>query len=107
MDLPNLVFNVHIYCGARSPVTGNPTNVAACAQQDGAFAGQTGRGPPGRWPRRDQPGARPGSSPSSARRAARRSSRPSRLTLDAEQVGWAYWSWKYYGDPTGSAPSRS
>ena len=34
MDLPNLVFNVHIYCGARSPVTGNPTNVAACAAQD-------------------------------------------------------------------------
>ena len=31
MDLPNLVFNVHIYCGARSPVTGNPTNVDACA----------------------------------------------------------------------------
>ena len=34
MDLPNLVFNVHIYCGARSPVTGNPTNVALCAAQD-------------------------------------------------------------------------
>ena len=34
MDLPNLVFNVHIYCGARSPVTGNPTNVAACADQE-------------------------------------------------------------------------
>ena len=23
--------------------------------------------------------------------------------MDAQQVGWAYWSWKYYGDPTGSA----
>ena len=23
--------------------------------------------------------------------------------MDARQVGWAYWSWKYYGDPTGSA----
>ena len=23
--------------------------------------------------------------------------------LDAHQVGWIYWSWKYYGDPTGSA----
>jgi endoglycosylceramidase len=23
--------------------------------------------------------------------------------LDTEQVGWIYWSWKYYGDPTGSA----
>ena len=34
MDLRNLVYNVHIYCGARSPVTGNPTNVTACAAQD-------------------------------------------------------------------------
>jgi endoglycosylceramidase len=23
--------------------------------------------------------------------------------LDSDQVGWIYWSWKYYGDPTGSA----
>jgi len=23
--------------------------------------------------------------------------------MDAQQVGWAYWSWRYYGDPTGSA----
>ena len=29
MDLRNLVYNVHLYCGARSPVTGNPTNVCA------------------------------------------------------------------------------
>jgi endoglycosylceramidase len=23
--------------------------------------------------------------------------------MDAQKVGWIYWSWKYYGDPTGSA----
>ena len=40
MDLPNLVFNVHIYCGARSPVTGNPTNIVACAVQDAPVAGK-------------------------------------------------------------------
>ena len=22
--------------------------------------------------------------------------------MDAQQVGWAYWAWKYYADPTGS-----
>ena len=22
--------------------------------------------------------------------------------MDAQQVGWVYWAWKYYGDPTGS-----
>ena len=26
---------------------------------------------------------------------------------DAHHVGWTYWGWKYYGDPTGSAGSRS
>ena len=40
MNLPNLVFNVHIYCGARSPVTGNPTNVVACAFQDARSLGK-------------------------------------------------------------------
>ena len=41
MNLPDLVFNVHIYCGARSPVTGNPTNVAACASRTRArWAGE-------------------------------------------------------------------
>ena len=34
MDLRTLVFNVHVYCGARSPVTGNPTDVEACADQE-------------------------------------------------------------------------
>ena len=34
MDLPNLVFNVHIYCGARSPVTGNPTERGALRRQE-------------------------------------------------------------------------
>jgi endoglycosylceramidase len=23
--------------------------------------------------------------------------------FDADKVGWIYWAWKYYGDPTGSA----
>ena len=23
--------------------------------------------------------------------------------MDAQKVGWIYWAWKYYGDPTGSA----
>ena len=24
------------------------------------------------------------------------------ISMDAQQVGWVYWAWKYYGDPTGS-----
>ena len=34
MPFPNLVFNVHIYCGQRSGKTGNPTDIAACAAQE-------------------------------------------------------------------------
>ena len=34
MNLRNLVFNVHVYCGARSPLTGNPTDLTSCADQE-------------------------------------------------------------------------
>ena len=40
MNLRHLVFNVHIYCGARSPVTGNPTDVAVCARQEARSLGK-------------------------------------------------------------------
>jgi endoglycosylceramidase len=102
MNLPNLVYNVHVYCGARSPVTGNPTNADACAHQEMhsidvraedrlEMASVTQRAGPAWFV--SEFGA---------------SSNPALLAavtakLDAEQVGWAYWAWRYYGDPTGSA----
>jgi endoglycosylceramidase len=101
MNLRNLVYNVHIYCGARSPVTGNPTDLALCAAQDAHSLGvrsedrsEMASGP--------QPGGPAwlvtefGATKSSALLAM--------ITdrMDAQQVGWAYWAWKYYGDPTGS-----
>jgi endoglycosylceramidase len=102
MNLPNLVFNVHIYCGVRSPVTGNPTNVTACAQQDTGSLIRRGADRPAMASAR-QPGG-----PAWFVSEFGATSNPSLLTsitaaLDAEQVGWAYWAWKYYGDPTGSA----
>ena len=102
MDLPNLVFNVHVYCGARSPVTGNPTTSTglrrAGAHSLGVRAADRPEmaSPPSR-------ADRPGWSPSSGRPARRRCSGPSRRRSTPRQVGWIYWSWKYYGDPTGSA----
>jgi endoglycosylceramidase len=102
MDLPNLVFNVHVYCGARSPVTGNPTNLLACAEQEVhslevRAVDRTEMASP------TQPGG-----PAWLVTEFGATSSPSLLgaitsQLDAEQVGWIYWSWKYYGDPTGSA----
>ena len=47
MNLRNLVFNVHVYCGARSPVTGDPTDPALCAAQDAHSLAGADRGPRG------------------------------------------------------------
>jgi endoglycosylceramidase len=102
MNFPNLVFNVHIYCGARSPVTGNPTNVVACAAQDTRslihreedrplMASQAQPGGPAWFV--SEFGAT--SSPSLVESFTSQA--------DARLVGWAYWSWKYYQDPTGSS----
>jgi endoglycosylceramidase len=102
MSLPNLVFNVHVYCSYRSGLTGNPTDTAACASQ----------------------GMRTLTKRSASRSELASRSQPNgpawfvsefgatsnvtllgRLTAQADRtlVGWTYWSWKYYGDPTGSA----
>jgi endoglycosylceramidase len=102
MDLPDLVFNVHIYCGARSPVTGNPTDLLACAEQDVHSLGVRAADRP-QMASPAQPGGPAwlvtefGATSSPALLAAVTSQ------LDANQVGWIYWSWKYYDDPTGSA----
>ncbi len=102
MNLPNLVFNVHIYCGARSPVTGNPTNLAACAFQDARSLGRRAA---------DRPAMASGRQPGGPAwfvtefGATSSGALLSRITadMDARQVGWTYWAWKFYGDPTGSA----
>ena len=101
MNLHNLVFNVHIYCTDRSPVTGNPNNVAGCARQDARSLGRRSE---------DRPemasGAQPGG-PAWFVSEFGATSSPGLLAsittnLDARQLGWTYWDWKYYADPTGS-----
>ena len=102
MDLPNLVYNVHVYCGARSPVTGNPTNILACAAQEEHSLGVRAS---------DRAGMASAVQPNGPAWMVTEfgaSSDPELLTpvtaaLDARQVSWIYWAWKFYGDPTGSA----
>jgi len=102
MDFPNLVYNVHVYCGARSPVTGNPTDVDACAdQEEHALAVRQSDLPA--MASSAQPGG-----PAWMVTEFGASSDPHLLSslttaLAARQVSWIYWAWKYYGDPTGSA----
>ncbi len=102
MDLRNLVYNVHIYCGARSPITGNPTDVESCAAQE-----------------RHSISVRASDRPLLASAAQRHgpawmvtefgatSNAPLLADVtaqfDADRVGWIYWAWRYYADPTGSA----
>lgn len=102
MDLPDLVYNVHIYCGARSPVTGNPTDTAACAAQDVHSLEVRASDRPEMASAAQATGpawfvSEFGASSDSALLA------PITAAMDAEQVGWVYWAWRYYGDPTGSA----
>jgi endoglycosylceramidase len=102
LRLHNLVYNVHLYCGARSPVTGNPTNVPLCSDQERHSLAV-------RYEDRPEMSSRvqPGGPAWLVTEFGASSSVPllANVTaaLDAHQVGWIYWSWKYYGDPTGSA----
>jgi endoglycosylceramidase len=102
MNYPRLVFSFHSYCGARSPVTGDPTDVSACfAQIDTALGRRVGERALMSTP--DQPGGPPlmlgefgatGSSELLAREVH---------DTDNLLLNWTYWQWKYYNDPTGSS----
>ncbi len=102
MTFPRLVFNVHSYCESRSPVTGDPTSVDACSGQILASLLRRSRDRP-QLTSRAQPGG-----PAWFLSEFGASSDPNLLeqvtdTTDLLQLGWAYWSWKYYYDPTGSS----
>ena len=102
MNFPNLVFNIHVYCGARSPVTGNPTNVDACADQDErSLARRQADRPAMASPA--QPGGPAWMVTEFGASSDPRLLAPLTTALDARQVSWIYWAWRYYGDPTGSA----
>ena len=102
MPFANLVFNVHVYCGHRSGKTGNPTDIAACANQEQRSFRTRGED-------RTDLGttAQPGG-PAWFLSEFGATSNPAlldHLTAEADKslVGWTYWSWKFYADPTGSS----
>ncbi len=102
MSFPNLVYNVHVYCGARSRVTGNPTNLIACAAQE-THSLNVRAEDPHEMASPSQPGG-----PAWFVSEFGATSNPGLLTVITAQanlhlVGWAYWAWQYYADPTGSA----
>ena len=102
MNYPNLVLNFHDYCSFRSGVTGNPTNLSACvAQEESTFIRRSSEGPLVATP------AQPLGLPlfMSEFGATQSTALLQNLTRVADQslIGWSYWSWKYYDDPTGSS----
>jgi endoglycosylceramidase len=102
MGYPNLVFNFHAYCGYRSPVTGDPTNLDACANQERRTMQRRALERP------DIAGvAQPAGAALFMSEFGATASNPlmQRLTAvaDDERLGWIYWAWKFYDDPTGSA----
>ncbi len=101
MNFPNLVFNVHIYCSDRNPVTGNPTNLAACEAQEARALARRARDRP------DMASPAQPKGPAWFVSEFGATSNPALVgaftaLADHHLVGWAYWSWKYYDDPTGS-----
>ncbi len=101
MDFPNLVYNVHIYCGYRNPVTGNPTNVEACLRQEARALDRRMQDRAEMASRAQRSGPAWFVSEFGATSNATYL-RQAVALMDAHLVGWMYWSWKYYDDPTGS-----
>ncbi len=102
MNYPNLVLNFHDYCSFRSGVTGNPYNLAACvAQEESTFVRRSAEAPLVATP--SEPLGLPlFMSEFGATQSAELLQNLTRVA-DQSLIGWAYWSWKYYDDPTGSS----
>ncbi len=102
MPFPRLVFNFHVYCGARSPVTGDPTTLVACVNQELQSMSRLEQ-ERALLSSPEQPGGPPAFM--SEFGASQDPALIQQLTSAADQyaLGWAYWAWKYYDDPTGSS----
>ncbi len=102
MPFQRLVFNFHVYCGDRSPVTGNPTSLLKCLQSEETAASEqdvTRLSMSSRY-QSNGPGIFMSEFGATTSQAL--------AGFDTEwagldEIGWAYWAWKYYDDPTGSS----
>ena len=102
MPFRNLVYNVHAYCWDRNPVTGAPVEASECAanvvdQLEGRASERALLASP------EQPGGPPlflseFGATSSDTVLQGVTGETARL-----KIGWTYWAWQYYDDPTGSS----
>ncbi len=102
MPFQRLVFNFHVYCGDRSPVTGNPINLLNCLQSEETSASEQD------VTRLSMSSRYQSNGPAIFMSEFGATTSPALAGFDTEwagleEVGWAYWAWKYYDDPTGSS----
>jgi endoglycosylceramidase len=102
MPFQRLVFNFHVYCGDRSPVTGNPTDLLQCLQSEQTAASEQD------ITRLSMSSQYQSSGPAIFMSEFGATTSTALAGFDTEwaglnQVGWTYWAWKYYDDPTGSS----
>lgn len=102
MDFKGLVYNFHDYCGLRSGVTGNPTDLTACADQELRTMQRRSDERPDLATPKQPEGPAWFMSEFGATTSNALMDRLTRIA-DELQLGWTYWQWKYYDDPTGSS----
>ncbi len=101
MPYPNLVLNFHDYCALRNPVTGATLDESLCKvlEKDPVVDRHSER-------ERDTTAEQPGGPAWFMSEFGATNDLPDleRITAFADEylLGWSYWSWKYYDDPTGS-----
>jgi endoglycosylceramidase len=102
MGFPNLVYNFHVYCGDRSGVTGDPIDLDSCASSELRSMARRQNERPAMTTTQQ-----PGGPAWFMTEFGATSSVPllDQVTsfADGLDLGWIYWAWKYYDDPTGSS----
>jgi endoglycosylceramidase len=102
LPFPRIVFNFHDYCGDRSPVTGDPTNLLHCLQDEETTASEQD------ITRLSMSSANEPNGPALFMSEFGATTSVPLMGFDTEwagitEMGWIYWAWKYYDDPTGSS----
>jgi endoglycosylceramidase len=102
LPFKRIVFNFHDYCGDRSPVTGDPINLLRCLQAEETMAAEQD------VTRLSMSSRYQSNGPAIFMSEFGATTSVSMVGFDTEWagingVGWAYWAWKYYDDPTGSS----
>jgi endoglycosylceramidase len=102
LPFKRIVFNFHVYCGDRSPLTGNPTDLLKCLQSEETAASEQ------EITRLSMASASQSAGPAGFMSEFGATTSVALAGFDVEwagldQLSWIYWAWKFYDDPTGSS----